>query len=89
VEAWDILAQTSAPYGLGRLSHRAAGTTTYIYDSSAGSGVTIYVVDTGVYLEHNEFEGRASWGANFISNSPNTDEYGMLCICLSIVYLLI
>ncbi|KAH6663220.1 putative cuticle-degrading protease [Halenospora varia] len=68
--------QSGAPYGLGRLSHRAAGSTSYIYDSTAGSGVTIYVVDTGVYLEHSEFGGRATWGANFISGSPNTDEYG-------------
>ena len=77
MEAWDTLSQTGAPYGLGRLSHRNASTT-YVYDSSAGEGVTIYVVDTGVYLEHVEFEGRATWGANFISNSPDTDEYGML-----------
>lgn len=62
--------QSGAPYGLGRLSHRAAGSTSYIYDSTAGSGVTIYVVDTGVYLEHSEFGGRATWGANFISGSP-------------------
>ncbi|KAG9236440.1 putative cuticle-degrading protease [Amylocarpus encephaloides] len=76
VTAYDTLSQSGAPYGLGRLSHREKGTTTYIYDSSAGSGVTIYVVDTGVLITHVEFEGRASWGANFVSGSPDTDEYG-------------
>lgn len=52
MEAYEVLSQTGAPYSLGRLSHRSAGTTTYVYDSTAGSGITIYVVDTGVYLEH-------------------------------------
>ncbi|RDL33329.1 Subtilisin-like protein [Venustampulla echinocandica] len=77
VQAWDLLTESDAPYGLARVSHRTLGTSTsYVYDSSAGSGVTIYVVDTGIYIEHAEFGGRASFGANFISGSPNTDEYG-------------
>ncbi|CAG8980146.1 hypothetical protein HYALB_00013501 [Hymenoscyphus albidus] len=72
-----LTTQTGAPYGLGRISHKsAASTTSYVYDSTAGSGVTIYIVDTGVNLQHVEFEGRATWGANYISGSPNTDEYG-------------
>jgi cerevisin len=33
----------------------------YIYDHDAGQGVTAYVVDTGVNIGHNEFEGRAEW----------------------------
>jgi cerevisin len=33
----------------------------YIYDHDAGKGVVAYVVDTGVNIGHNEFEGRAVW----------------------------
>ncbi|KAF8849436.1 putative cuticle-degrading protease [Acephala macrosclerotiorum] len=66
VYASALTTQTGAPYGLGRISHRNKGTTSYIYDTSAGSGITVYVVDTG----------RASFGANFISGSANTDENG-------------
>ncbi|KAG8714322.1 subtilisin-like serine protease [Ceratobasidium sp. 394] len=30
-----------------------------------GSGVTIYGIDTGIYVEHSCFGGRAKWGATF------------------------
>jgi cerevisin len=35
---------------------------TYTYKQPIGDGVDIYIIDTGVYLQHDEFEGRASWG---------------------------
>lgn len=76
VKTSNIKTQAGAPYGLARISHRAKGATSYLYDSSAGSGITVYVVDTGIYIGHSQFGGRASWGANFISGSPNTDENG-------------
>ncbi|CDO71600.1 hypothetical protein BN946_scf184911.g70 [Trametes cinnabarina] len=65
--------QTNAPWGLQRISQTAklssqntnALTYTYTYDSSAGSGVDIYIVDTGIYTAHSEFGGRARWGATF------------------------
>ncbi|CAE6444217.1 unnamed protein product [Rhizoctonia solani] len=31
-------------------------------NDKAGEGVTIYGLDTGIYIEHECFEGRASWG---------------------------
>ncbi|KAA8568477.1 hypothetical protein EYC84_007508 [Monilinia fructicola] len=76
VYASTLTTQSGAPWGLGRISHRAKGTTSYIYDTTAGSGVTVYIVDTGIYTSHSQFGGRASWGANFISGSANTDENG-------------
>jgi cerevisin len=65
--------KTNAPWGLSRLSQTAkltgtsttALTYTYKYDSTAGSGVDIYVVDTGIYTAHSQFGGRARWGATF------------------------
>ncbi|KAH7056150.1 peptidase S8 and S53 subtilisin kexin sedolisin [Linnemannia elongata] len=48
----------------------------YNYPDTAGSGVTAYIVDTGIYAAHSDFGGRATFGANFISGSPNTDENG-------------
>jgi len=33
----------------------------------------VYVVDTGVYPKHNEFEGRASMAADFIGDGKNAD----------------
>ncbi|MBW6437755.1 S8 family peptidase [Actinoplanes hulinensis] len=53
--------QTSAPWGLDRIDQRALplnGTYTY----GASSGVTVYVVDTGITITHQDFGGRASYG---------------------------
>lgn len=68
--------QAGAPLGLVRISHaRPATGSAYQFDSSAGAGITAYVVDTGIMTSHSEFEGRASFGANFVNNI-NTDENG-------------
>lgn len=37
-------------------------------DCDSGQGVVVYVVDTGVRITHNEFEGRASHGINTLMN---------------------
>ncbi|OBT86309.1 hypothetical protein VE02_07437 [Pseudogymnoascus sp. 03VT05] len=76
VQTNALTTRTGAPWGLGRISHKAAGSTSYVYDTTAGSGATVYVVDTGIYIGHSQFGGRATWGANFISGSANTDENG-------------
>ncbi|KAF9270949.1 hypothetical protein BGZ68_004541, partial [Mortierella alpina] len=64
-------------WGLPRVSQRDVDNNAdYLYNDAAGEGVTAYVIDTGVFIEHNEFENRASWGANFIDGSEDTDENG-------------
>ncbi|KAG7427097.1 Subtilisin-like protease 1 [Fusarium oxysporum f. sp. raphani] len=71
--------QTSAPWGLARISQvysEKGVDARYSYDATAGAGSTVYVLDSGIRTTHKEFEGRALWGANFISGSPDTDEYG-------------
>ncbi|KAI9102654.1 peptidase S8/S53 domain-containing protein [Phlyctochytrium arcticum] len=45
------------------------------YHESAGEGVDIYIVDTGVDIQHAEFEGRARWGHPAGGNIP-TAEHG-------------
>ncbi|KAF8898765.1 serine protease [Infundibulicybe gibba] len=65
--------QTNAPWGIARLSQTArlssqstnSLTFTNTYDSSAGAGVDIFIVDTGVLTTHSQFGGRARWGATF------------------------
>ncbi|KAK0750363.1 peptidase S8/S53 domain-containing protein [Schizothecium vesticola] len=75
VKASARLTQGSAPTGLARLSHAEPGRAGYVFDSSSGEGITAYIVDTGIRLDHSEFEGRAIWGKNFV-NTNNTDENG-------------
>jgi len=48
---------------------------TYFYTRPVGGGVDIYVIDTGVYIEHSEFERRGSWG--FVGRGlPQEDDNG-------------
>lgn len=53
--------QSNAPWGLDRVDQSNLPlSTTYTYPDSAGSGVTVYVLDTGVRISHAELSGRAS-----------------------------
>jgi len=70
-----LVSQTNAPWGLARLSSNATGSTTYNYDSTAGAGACVYVIDTGVDATHPEFEGRAQLVANTIDDD-STDYIG-------------
>jgi subtilisin family serine protease len=80
----NILAQTNAPAGLVRLSNAAANGSQYIFDDSAGEGITVYVIDTGINVKHTEFSGRATFGANFITGSVDDDENGHGTHCAGI-----
>ncbi|EFR02061.1 proteinase T [Nannizzia gypsea CBS 118893] len=62
-------------WGLSRVSDPNPGNHEYTYDGNGGSGVTVFVIDSGIYIEHEEFEGRATWGANFL-DGDNRDLYG-------------
>ena len=47
----------------------------YYYDDAAGSGVNIYILDSGVRTTHEELAGRAFVGADFVL-VPKLDENG-------------
>ncbi|KAB8232312.1 subtilisin-like protein [Aspergillus alliaceus] len=59
-----LTTQKGAPWGLGSISHKGQASTDYIYDTNAGAGTYGYVVDSGVNVGHQEFEGRASLAYN-------------------------
>lgn len=40
------------------------------------TGVDVYVLDTGVYAEHLDFDGRATHSANMITNEDDMDMGG-------------
>lgn len=79
VHATGFATENGAPWGLARVSHREGlslgSFNKYLFDDEAGEGVTAYVVDTGINIEHDDFEGRASWGAAFGGN-PEMDDNG-------------
>jgi len=56
--------QYQCPWGLDRISHSGLARPPFFfpYETPAGAGVDIYVVDTGIYIDHLDFGGRARWG---------------------------
>jgi len=66
--------QTDPTWGLDRIDQRpTAGDGTYSYDTK-GTGVTAYVVDTGIRSTHNEFGGRAVSGYDFVDNDGDASD---------------
>ncbi len=65
-------------WGLDRIDQtETAGDNAYTYPDSAGEGVTAYVIDTGVRITHEEFEGRASYGYDAVDDDDTADDgYG-------------
>lgn len=64
-----LLIQEDAPWGLKRISKALKEIFTdsslsdpYRYPSSAGENVDVYIIDTGINVDHEDFEGRAKWG---------------------------
>jgi subtilisin family serine protease len=53
--------QPNATWGIDRIDQEDGTDGKYSY-TSTGSGVTAYIIDTGILTSHNEFGGRASWG---------------------------
>ncbi|TKX19986.1 cuticle-degrading protease-2 [Elsinoe australis] len=61
-----ITTESDATWGLSKLSQgTGAATGDYTFDDSAGEGTCAYLVDTGVNVNHPDFEGRAVRGKNF------------------------
>jgi len=77
VEDNACVTQDGATWGIVRTSEKVlnpSGMYTYP-DSANGKGVTAYVLDTGIYLQNVEFEGRAVWGTNTV-DTTKTDGHG-------------
>jgi subtilisin family serine protease len=69
VEAWTT--QSGATWGIDRIDQRArplSGTYTY---TSTGSGVTAYIIDTGIQTSHPQFGGRAAVSYDAVGDGRN------------------
>ncbi|MFF3211169.1 S8 family peptidase [Streptomyces sp. NPDC002886] len=67
------LVQAPAPWSLDRLDQSELPLDgSYTYPAKA-EGITAYIVDTGINTLHQEFGGRARWGANAVFMEGATD----------------
>ncbi|WP_055524733.1 S8 family peptidase [Streptomyces graminilatus] len=46
----------------------------YTWPRSAGRGVTVYVIDTGIRISHKDFGGRASYGWDFVGDDGSAGD---------------
>lgn len=68
--------ESPSSWGLGRISHAVKGSTQYVYDSTAGAGTCIYVLDSGIYTSHSDFGGRATTVQNYVTSEASGDLSG-------------
>ncbi|MFJ4842045.1 S8 family peptidase [Streptomyces sp. NPDC088746] len=67
--------QSNAPWGLDRIDQATLPLSgTYTYPDTGGSGATVYVLDTGVRITHQEISGRASYGYDFVDNDSTAQD---------------
>lgn len=58
----SLVTQNTATWGLDRVDQRNLPlNSTYTYDAT-GTGVSVYIIDTGINYSHNDFGNRASFG---------------------------
>lgn len=72
--------QSDVPWGLARISSPTPLTSgqklEYKHDPRGGEGVDVFIIDTGININHADFEGRAKWGTTLYPGSPDRDDYG-------------
>jgi len=73
-----VVTQAGATWGITRIAYTALPATgsPYLYNSLAGAGVDVYVIDTGILTTHVDFGGRASSVYNAITTEQPTDLNG-------------
>jgi subtilisin family serine protease len=73
VSKWGVQANPPS-WGLDRIDQRNLPlNSSYTYNTD-GTGVTVYIIDTGIRFDHQEFSGRASSGYDFIDNDPDASD---------------
>ncbi|MFF3329809.1 S8 family peptidase [Streptomyces sp. NPDC002888] len=71
----DRAPRTPPPWGLDRVDQPALPLDRgYTGPKSAGAGVTVYVIDTGIRTTHRDFGGRASHGWDFVDGDRSATD---------------
>lgn len=84
-----LTTQNDSTWGLARISSKEDNIPvpyTFNYDDlHSGQNTTVYVIDTGIRLDHEEFEGRAKFGTVVIDEEDEADGHGHGTHCAGII----
>jgi len=73
----DCIATAAPDWALSRICKRDLDIDgSYDYPPTAGEGVDVYVIDSGIYTEHEDFENRAIFGYTIDPNWGKDDDNG-------------
>jgi subtilisin family serine protease len=68
------ITQNNPPWGLDRVGQRDLPLNHVYSYTTTGSGVNVYIIDTGIRRTHTQFGGRASVGFDAIGDGQNTND---------------
>lgn len=68
--------QEFPPWGLDRIDQATLPLNNQYHYDSNGTGVTAYIIDTGIRATHEDFNGRATCPISFVRNEDCTDKNG-------------
>jgi len=63
--------QTPATWGIDRIDQRTLPLSNSYTYAATGSGVRVYVIDSGIKFDHADFGGRATLGADYVGDGGN------------------
>lgn len=66
--------QNNTTWGLDRIDQRNLPLDSRFNYIEQGKGVTNYVIDTGIFIEHQDFQGRAQHGFDFVDNDGDATD---------------
>ncbi len=66
--------QPDAPWGLDRIDQRSLPLDSTFTPAGDGSGVTVYVIDTGIRTTHTEYASRVVAGYDFVDNDSDPSD---------------
>lgn len=66
--------QSPATWGLDRIDQRNLPLNNAYTYNVTGTGVTAYIIDTGIRISHTQFGGRATYGYDFVDNDSTADD---------------
>lgn len=71
----DHVQKNPPSWGLDRIDQPSLPLNkSYTWPESAGAGVTVYVIDTGIRIGHTDFGGRASYGWDFVGGDKSAGD---------------